>query len=91
VRAIHGRNALSSDMEEPFRLSSSFGRRIAQVRLDVAFPFQSIERGINGADGNLAARAYLDLLPYSDPIGTIRKTQKRQDDNVFKLAEKTAI
>lgn len=91
MRAIHGRNSLSSDMEEPFRPSSSLGRRIAQVRLDVSFLLQSIESGIDSADGNLAVRSHFDLLPHSDPIGLIRKTQKCQDDNVFKFAEKIAI
>ncbi len=54
---------------------------------DVALRFQAIKRGIDRPDRNLTASAHFDLLPHRDPIRSITKTQKRQDDNVFKFTE----
>src|SRR6266571_447254 len=85
--AIHSRHALSRNTEETFRPSAPCRRGIAEFGFDVTFGFQTIERGIDGADRYLTLNAIFDLLPDRDPIGSITKTQKRQDHHVLKFPE----
>src|SRR6266478_8431772 len=85
--AIHSRHALSRNTEETFRSSATFRRRVAELGFDVSFRFQTIERGIDGADRYLTLNAIFDLLPDRDPIGSTTETQNRQDHHVLKFSE----
>jgi hypothetical protein len=74
-------------MEKTLRSSPALCGGIAQMRLDVTLGLQAIERGIDCAYRHLTASAGLDFLPDSNPVGPITKTQKRQNDDVFKFTE----
>ncbi len=87
MSAIHSRHSLGRDTEETFRPSAPFRRGIAKFGFDVAFCFQTIERGINGADRYVAVNATFNLLPHRYSIGPITKTQKRQDYDVLEFSE----
>lgn len=89
--AIYSCHASRRDTEETFRPSAPFRRRIAEMGLDVTFRFQTVKRGIDRADGHFPPYPGFYLLPNRDPIGAIRKSKKRQDDNVFKFTEIIAI
>ncbi len=85
--AIHSRHALSRNTEETFRSSAPFRRRIAELGFDVSFRFQTIKRGIDGADRYVAVNATFNLLPDRYSIGPITKTHKRQDHDVLEFSE----
>ena len=91
MSAIYGCQPLCSDTEKAFRPSSALGRRVAQVRIDVAFRLQASKRGVNGADGDLAANAHFDFLSHNDSVRLTSKTQQRKDNDVLELAEVVAV
>src|SRR2546430_10834533 len=54
---IYCRDSWRGDAEESFRPPAPFRRGIPRARLHVAFCFQPIERGIDGADRNFSLRS----------------------------------
>jgi hypothetical protein len=65
--------------------------RVTQVGFDVTLRFQTVESGIDSADGYLTANPRFNFLSNSDPIGPIAKAQKRQDDNVLEFTKIISI
>lgn len=61
--------------------------RIASVGLHVSLPLQAIQRCIDSADGNFAARPRLNLLPDSYPVGFLTKPQHGQKDDMLEFTE----
>ena len=86
MRTIYCCHSLGSDTEKAFRPSAPLRRRVTKVGLDVTLGFQTVERGIDGADRDFTPRACFDLLPHCDPVSVITKAQKSQDSDVFKFA-----
>ncbi len=84
---INGGHALWSGSKEALRASAAFWSRIARAGLHVALCLEPVQRGINGADGNFAARAHFDLPPNGYSVGLITKTQNREKHDVLKFAE----
>lgn len=84
---IHGGDAFRGDAEETLGTSAAFGGGIAEVGFDVALGLQTVEGGVDGADGYLAVGARFDFLADGDAVGAIGKTEKGQEDKVFKFAE----
>lgn len=91
MRTIHGHQSFGRNAEESLRSSTTLGSRIAEMGLDVSLRFKTIERGIDGADGYVTSNARFNFLAHSDAIGLIAETQKRQNDDVFKLSEVVAV
>ena len=90
MSAIHSLHSFSRDAKVPFRSPSAFGSRVAEVRLNAAFRFQTIKRRIDRTYGDFSADAFFNLVPHRDPVGLITETQERQNDNVFEFAEVVA-
>ena len=78
MRAINGRHPLCGDAEESFGSPAPFRRGISRVRLRVAFGFQPIESGIDGADRSFSSRSNLDLAANGDAVGLVIETQNRK-------------
>src|SRR5437660_7868692 len=78
VRAMDCRDSWRGDAEESFRPPAPFRRGIPRARLHVAFCFQPIESGIDGADRNFSLRANLDLAANGDAVGLVIQTQNRE-------------
>src|SRR5271166_6592556 len=85
--AVHRAHSLRCNTEEAFRSSAAFRRRIAAARLDVSLGFQAIKRGIDSADGHLAASPQLDFLSHRNPIRPIVQPQKCQHNDVLEFTE----
>ena len=84
---VYRREALRGHVEESFRTSTPLRSRFCAVRSDVTFRLQTIEGGVDSADGYLATSAEFDLLPHRDSIGPVFQPQKRQDDEVLEFAK----
>src|SRR2546429_5903022 len=85
------RDSWRGDAEESFRPPAPFRRGIPRARLHVAFCFQPIESGIDGADRNFSLRANLDLAPNGDAVGLVIQTQNREKPDVFEFAKIVAV
>src|SRR5262245_57430008 len=75
------------------RPAASLGGRLADPRFHELLGFQPIERGVDGADRDLAADAVLDLLADGDAVRVLARTpqpQERQQDDVLELAKGVA-
>jgi len=73
------------------RTPAAFWRGIAVARLYVPFCLQTIESGVNGADGYFSVRAKFDLLSHGYSIGAIFQPQKCQDNDMFEFAKVVAF
>jgi len=91
VRAMDCRDSWRGDAEESFRPPAPFRRGIPRARLHVAFCFQPIESGIDGADRNFSLRANLDLAANGDAVGLVIQTQNREKHDVFEFAKIVAV
>ena len=87
MRVLDGRHPLRGDAEETLGPPAAFWGRISYAGLHESLGFETIERGIDGADRHFSPRACFDLPPYGDSVGLITKSQDRQQDHVFKFAE----
>ena len=74
VRAIDGRDSLRSNAKKALRPPATLRRRISSAGLNIAFCFQSIERGIDGADRHLSSRSRFDLPPDSNAVRLVMQT-----------------
>jgi len=91
VRAVDGGNPLTGDAKESLRASASLGGWIPGAGLHIAFCLETIQRGIDGADGDFAFRACLNLLPNGNTVGLVMQPQNREKYNVLEFAEIAAI
>ena len=87
MRPVYGGCPFTRNIEETLRTSASFRGRIASVGLHVSLPLQAIQRCIDSADGNFAARPRLNLLPDSYPLGFLTKPQHGQKDDMLECTE----
>ncbi len=78
-------------MEKTFRTPTAFRCRLTELGFDVTLRFQTVKRGIDGANGHFTPSPRFDLLPRRNPIGSISKTKKRQDYDVLEFSEIIAI
>src|SRR4051812_41756091 len=87
MSAIHGSNSLGRYPEKPFGPPAAFRRGLAYSGFNVTFRLQTVERGVNRADGYFPPGPQFDLLTHGNPVGTIAQTHKRQDHDMFEFAK----
>jgi hypothetical protein len=87
VCVLDGRRSLCRDAEETLRPPAPFWSRNPYAGWHVALSFETIYRGIDGADRRFSSGGRFDLAPDGDPVGLITKTQDRQKNNVFEFTE----
>jgi hypothetical protein len=52
---------------------------------------EAVQRGIDGSDGGISARARLDLLPDGHAVPGPVLVQDRQEDHLLELTEEVAF
>ena len=87
VRVLDGRHSRRRDAEETLGPPAAFRGRISYSGLHEILGFETIKRGLDGADRHFSPRACFDLPPDGEPVGLITKAQDRQKDHVFKFVE----
>ena len=85
--AAQGRHSFSGHPKETFRPPTTFGSRMAVVRVHVPFGLQAIERSVDGPDGHLTPNATLDLPSHGYSIRALLQPQKCQENDVLEFAE----
>ncbi len=76
-----------SYMEQPLRASPALGRGPTEFRGQQALVFQSIQRDIDGAAGNVAPDPTFDVVANRRSIGAFAAMQRGHENYHFKLAQ----
>ena len=84
---VYGGCPFTRNIEKTLRTSTSFRCRVAGVGVHVSLPLQTIQRSVDSADRNFAARPRRNLLPNSYPVGFLTKTQHGQKDDMLEFTE----
>src|SRR5690349_7510660 len=87
VGAIDGGNPLRSHAEKALRAPAPLGGGIACARSDVAFSFETVKRGVDGADGHFALCARFNFAADGDSVGLIAETHEGEKNDMLELAE----
>ena len=90
MRAIDGRHSLRRHAEETLRPSAAFRGWGSGAGLHVAFCFQTVQGGIDGADRHLASNSQLYLTANGNPVSLVIQTQNCEKYNVLEFAEVVA-
>src|SRR5688572_7694507 len=70
----------------PLRPAAALGRRVRQPRFDELLVLQPIERGVDGAEGDVLWRCqFADPLTNSDPIRGVGERQDGRQHELFEL------
>ena len=75
------------DLEVALRPPAALRCRIAEGRRHVAFLLETIERPIQGADGQRAAGAGFDLEANGHTVGVVAQPQNGEEDDLLELTE----
>lgn len=90
MRAIDGRNSLRRHTEETLRPSATFRGWFSCAGLHVAFCFQTVQRGIDGADRYPASSSQFYLTANGNTVRLVIQTQNCEKYNVLEFAEVVA-
>ena len=91
MRPVYGRCPSTRNIEKTLRTPTPLRGWIPGAGLHITLGFQTIERSVDSADGNFAARPRLNLLPDSHAVGFPAKAQHCQQHDVLKFAQILAL
>src|SRR5215471_8431044 len=75
------------DHEVALRSAAALGYRITRVRADEALALEAIERRVDGAGRDPAARAVVDFVANRRAVGTLSQSEKGEQDQELELTE----
>jgi len=91
VSPLNGGDAGSGCAEVALRAAAPLRGGIAESRPNVAFGFETIERGINRSDGHIPSGPRFQFAADGDTIGLLLETQKRSQNNEFETSEAVVL
>lgn len=84
---MDGLDALGGDAEGAFGAASPLGLGVGDGGGDEAFGFETVEGGVDGSDGDVAAGAVGDFASDAHAVGVVVETEDSEEDEVFEFSE----
>src|SRR5437867_9261993 len=79
--------ALGGDEVASRRLAAALGRGFAKLGADEPFGLEAAQRFVDGAEGEVASGASLDLVVDGDAVGAVTDAEDGEEDDLFELTE----
>ena len=87
IRGLHGPHAQRGHFVMALALAAALRRRIADARVHEALLLEPVERGVDGADRDIAPAARFDFAAHRGAVGVGPEAHQRQQHHLLELAE----